>query len=247
MLYRPLIEKLNLLKLSGMAEGLVEQEGRDDLGDLEFSDRLGLLIDREVTLRENRALTRRLREAKLRYQAAIEDVDLRQSRGLDKGLVLKLADCQWILKHKNILIVGATGAGKSYLACALAHKACREGYRAGYFGMGKLAESFEIARADGSFPRLHQKLDRLDLLILDDFGLAPLTAKQKHDLFQILEDRYERRATIMASQFPVDKWHQLIDDPTLADAILDRVIHNAYRLIIKGENMRKKKHQHEEK
>lgn len=239
MLDHPLIEKLHELKLYGMAKSLAEQRERDDLAELRFEARVGLMVDREAAERENRSLTRRLRQAKLRYPATIEDLDFRRHRGLDKRLVMELAGCDWVKRHKNVLITGPTGVGKSYLACALAHKACREGYRARYFAIAKLAEALETGRLDGSLPKLLRRIERADVLVIDDFGLTPMAQRTKHDLLEILEDRYERRSTIVASQFPVNRFYELIDDATVADAILDRLIHNAYRLELEGESYRK--------
>ncbi len=252
MLIHPTIEKLSALKLHGMARALAEQldgdgVASDGVTELSFEERLGLLADREMIERDNRSLTRRLQQAKLRYPAAIEDIDFRRSRGLDRALILELASCRFIGKRRNVLISGPTGAGKSFLACALAHKACRESFSARYFSLAALAQTLDTAHADGSLPRLMQRIERTDLLVVDDFGLTALSQRQKHDLWRILEDRYDRRSTVVASQFPVDNWHELLDDPTLADAILDRIVHNAYRLTLKGESMRKLKAKEENK
>jgi len=239
MLKHPTIQKLQTLKLFAMAEALAEDAATGNDAKLVFEDRLGLIVDREISARASRQLTRRLQRAKLRYQAAIEDVDFAKARSLDKSLILDLASCNYIQKHHNILLSGATGAGKSFLACALGHRACREGFTAAYFNIAHLGEAFDAARADGGFPKLMRELGRVDLLVIDDFGLVPLTPRQKQDLWRIFEDRYELRSTIITSQFPIAKWHDLIADPTIADAILDRIAHNAYKIELKGGSLRK--------
>jgi DNA replication protein DnaC len=207
---------------------------------LGFDERLGLLVDREATDRENRRLASRLKRAKLRQTATIEDIDYGHPRGLDKSVMLSLAGCQWLHKHNNCIITGPTGAGKSYIACALAHKACREGFSVLYLRLPRMMQELAAARGDGRYPRLLNAYARTDLLVLDDWGLAPLTDEQRKDLFEILEDRYDLRSTLVTSQLPIQKWHHLIGDLTLADGILDRLVHNAYKLSLKGESMRKK-------
>ena len=207
---------------------------------MDFMARLGLMVDRETTERANRRLQTRLKKAKLRQQACFEDIDFRTPRGLDKQLILSLASCDWIKKANNILLTGATGTGKSYLACALAHKACLEGHTVRYMRLPRLMEEIGIARADGSYGRLMMDLARTDLIILDDWGLAAMTKPQRNDLLEILEDRNGLKSTIVTSQLPVEAWHEYIGDPTLADAILDRLVHSAYKINLKGESMRKK-------
>ncbi|MDQ6971562.1 MAG: IS21-like element helper ATPase IstB [Mariprofundaceae bacterium] len=240
MLIHPILEQLQALKLTGMVKALSEQLNMPDIESMDFMARLGLMVDRETTERANRRLQTRLKKAKLRQQACFEDIDFRTPRGLDKKLILALASCDWIKKANNILITGATGTGKSYLACALAHKACLEGYTTRYLRLPRLMEAITISRADGSYGKLMLDLARTDLIILDDWGLAAMSKPQRHDLLEILEDRHGLKATLVTSQLPVEAWHEYIGDPTLADAILDRLVHSAYKINLKGESMRKK-------
>lgn len=240
MLKHPTLDKLEALRLFGMAQGLREQRDLSDCTALSFEERLGLLVDREMTARDNARLASRLKRAKLRLTATVEDIDFRSPRGLDKAAVLALAECRWVREHHNCLLTGPTGVGKSYLACALAHKACREGYSALYRRAPHLFEELAMAKGDGRYRRLIARYARLDLLVLDDWGLSPLSDEQRRDMLEIVEERHELRSTLVASQVPVDKWHAIIGDATLADAILDRLIHNAYRLNLKGDSLRKK-------
>ncbi len=240
MLTYPTLDKLQRLKFTGMAAALAEQMNTPDIEELAFEERLGLLIDREITERENRRLSSRLRRARLKHNAAIEDIDYRHPRGLDKSLIQSLAACQWVKEHLNILITGPTGVGKTWLACALAHKACREGYTAQYLRLPRLLQELAIAKGDGRYPKLLATLAKTDVLILDDWGLAKLTPDNRRDLLEILEDRHGARSTLATSQLPIEKWHDIIADPTLADAILDRLVHNAYKLNLKGGSMRKR-------
>jgi DNA replication protein DnaC len=233
------MEKLNTLKLTGMIKALVEQQQMAEVDSLGFEERLGLLVDREATERESRKLATRLKKAKLRQSASIEDLDFRRSRGMDKALILSLAACAWIAKGINVLICGPTGVGKSYLACALAHKACLEGYTALYLRLPRLFEELRLAKADGRYGKLMLSYAKTDLLVLDDWGLTPMTDPQRRDLLELMEDRYGLKSTIITSQLPVTAWHEAIGDPTLADAILDRVVHNAHKIEMKGESMRK--------
>jgi len=212
-----------------------------DIKSLSFEERLGLMVDREMTERENRRLTTKLRKAKLRLQASMEDIDYRQPRGLDKSLMLALASCRWIRDHRGVLITGPTGVGKTYLACAMAHKACLEGHTALYKRLPTILGEIAVARGDGTYPKLMRTFAKTDLLVLDDWGLTRLDQQQRLDLLELLEDRYNLRSTLVAAQVPVDQWHEIIDDHTLADAILDRLVHNSYRIELKGESMRKKK------
>lgn len=242
MLIHPALEQLRTLRLEGMVKALEEQLGMADIEDLRFEDRLALLIDREATERASRRLRTQLRKAKLRQKnACVEDVDYRTPRSLDKGLFLSLASCDWIAQHRNVLITGPTGVGKTYLACALAQKACREGYTVQYLRMPRLFELLRLAHADGRYPKLMAGLAKTHLLVFDDWGLAPLDDTDRRELLEILEDRHELRSTLVTSQLLVDDWYDSIAHPTLADAILDRLIHNAYRLELQGESMRRKR------
>ncbi len=241
MLNHPTLDKLHDLRFIGMAKALTEQMALPDIDDISFEERLGLLVDREVTERENRRLQTRLRQAKLKQNACIEDIDWKQSRGLDKSLILDLAQCQWIKKHLNLLITGPTGVGKTWIACALAQKACRQGFTSLYLRLPRLLQELPIAKGDGSYTRLLTRLAKVEVLVIDDWGLSKLIAEQRRDLLEILEDRHDIRSTIVTSQLPVDQWHHIIGDPTLADAILDRLVHNAYKINLKGESMRKNK------
>jgi DNA replication protein DnaC len=240
-LIHPTLEKLQALRLMGMAKGLEEQLGMTGIDELSFAERLGLLVDRETTERDSRRLKERLAKARLRQPASVEDVDLRAPRGLDRSLFVALCSCEWIGQHLNVLITGKTGTGKSFLACALAQKACREGFSALYHRVPRLLSELATGKADGRYSKLLAGLARADVLVLDDFCLHPLTDVQRRDLLEILEDRYGRRSTVVTSQLPVATWHDAIGDPTLADAVLDRLVHNAYELPLKGESKRKDK------
>jgi len=240
-LIHPTLDKLRELKFTGMQQALIEQMDLPDRDTLGFDERFGMLVDAEYADRENRRMAARLKRAKLRQTATVEDIDYRHPRGLDKSLMRALANCEWVRQHQNLIITGPTGAGKSYLACALGNKACREGYRVLYFRAARLFQELAIAKADGCYDKLLRTLARCQLLILDDWGTAPLTDEQRRDLFEITEDRYDRGATLIAAQLPTKHWHEMIGDPTLADAILDRLIHNAHTITLKGESMRKKR------
>ena len=239
MMHHPTLDKLQQLKLTGMLRALQEQEGIPDIRTMPFEERLGLMVDREMTERDNRRMQTRLRMAKLKQNAALEDIDFKTARGLDRSLIMKLAGCEWVAEHLNVLITGATGLGKTFLACALAHKACREGYSSHYVRLTRLFQELDIGRADGRYAKMMRQFAKADVLIMDEWGLAVLTDQHRRDLLEILDDRYNMRATIITSQLPIAHWHEAVGDPTLADAILDRVVHNAYKINLSGKTMRK--------
>ena len=239
MLIHPTLDKLYALRLTGMAKAFAEQLQLPEIHTLTFEARLGLLVDRELTERDTRRLQTRLRAAALRHSACMEEIDYRAARGLDKSLMTRLATGQWVHQHHNLLLIGPTGSGKTWLACALAHQACRNGFTARYVRLPSLFGELVIAKGDGRYRQLIKDLSKTDLIVLDDFGLAPLTEEPRRDWLEILEARYALRSTLMTSQFPVEHWHDLIGNPTLADAILDRLVHNAYKLNLTGESMRK--------
>lgn len=240
MLSEPTMEKLKFLDLHGLAQAWVEQQQHPDLTRLSFDERLGLLVDVEWDRRQNKRLERRLKEAKLKVgRACLEDVDYSPRRQLDQATVRQLGSCKWIAQHHNLVISGKTGTGKTYLACAFAQQACRQGYRACYRRAPRLFHELALARADGTYVRLLAKLARFDLLVVDDWGLAALGDEERRDFLEVVEDRSESRSTILTSQLPIDKWHDHVADPTIADAICDRLLHNAHRLVLKGPSRRK--------
>ncbi len=239
MLLHHTLEHLHALRLRGMAAALEEQLIVSETSELSFEDRLGFLVEREVSWRDDRRLQRLLQDARLREDASIEDIDFRAPRGLDRSVLMRLASCEWIRQHQVVLIVGPTGVGKTYLSCALGQAACRRGFSTRYYRIGRLLGELALARADGSYAKLLGKLAKADLLILDDWGMAPLNDAERRDLLEVLEDRYGRRATLVTSQLPTEHWHEYLASPTLADAILDRIIHGAHKLILKGGSMRK--------
>jgi len=238
MLNQQTIDQLLRMKLQGMSVAYQEQL-QQPAEDLSFEERFGLIVDREWTYREDRRLKRRLKAAKLRESACMEDIDYRHPRGLDRSVFKSLASGQWITKSQNLILVGPTGSGKTYLACALANQACRLGFMTLYARTSKLLHNLEIAKADGSYTKLLAKIAKVNLLIIDDWGLTPLTSAERRDLLEILDDRYNRGATLITSQFPINIWHDLIGEPTIADAILDRLVHAAHKITLKGDSMRK--------
>lgn len=239
MLTHPTLERLIALGLTGMAKAFDDQRRQPDVAALPFEDRLALMVDREVVERQNKCLATRLKFAGLRHLAVVEDIDLTTPRGLDRALFTSLVAGDWIERKLNLLVIGPTGVGKSWIACALGHKACRDDRSVLYHRLPRLLEALALARGDGRYGRLLTRIARVELLILDDWGLAPLTIEQRRDLLEIVDDRHGRASTIVTSQVPVEHWHDVIGDPTLADAILDRLVHNAHRLVLKGESMRK--------
>ncbi|PYV07085.1 MAG: AAA family ATPase [Acidobacteria bacterium] len=242
MLNQPTLEKLHALRLVGMAEAFRAQAEQPDLTQLSFEERFALLVDQQWNWKQNRALARRLAHAKLRHRASVEDIDFRSPRGLDRALVRSLAqDSAWVRQHQNLFLIGPTGVGKSFLACALAEKACRDGFTAFYARASQLFRDLALARADGSLRRLFTRLAKVEVLLVDDWAMAPLGDVERRDFLEICEDRYQMRSTILTSQLPVAQWHAQIGDPTLADSILDRLVHNAHRIEMQGESMRKKR------
>jgi DNA replication protein DnaC len=239
MLLEQTIDKLNQMKLLGMVSELSRQINTPDISSLSFEERFSLLVDMEITSRENRRLRRLLANASLRENACLEDIDFRKDRGLDRGFMLSLAACSWIEKHYNILITGPTGVGKTFIACALANAACRGGYSAIYYRSPRLLGELKMARADGSFVKLLARLAKTELLIIDDWGLNTLSDSERRDILEVIEDRHKVRSTIVVGQIPLDKWHDVVGNPTIADSILDRIVHNSYKIDLKGGSMRK--------
>jgi DNA replication protein DnaC len=240
MLEQPMMEKLTAMRLHGMVEALKTQQQDPAARELSFLERLSLLVDQQWNWRENQALSRRLKTAKLRGNPCIEDIDYRAARGLDKSVIRALSqESAWVRNHEHIFVLGPTGVGKSFIACALAQKACRDGYSALYTRAASLFRDLALARADGSLRSLLARLGRIDVLVIDDWAMAPLSEAERRDFWEICEDRYQSRSFILASQLPVARWHEQIGDPTVADGILDRLVHNAHRLELRGDSMRK--------
>jgi DNA replication protein DnaC len=240
MLHQHTLEKLYMLKLTGMAAAFEQQLAQPAAEELAFEERFGLLLDQEILHRDNRRLSRLLKAAKLRLNACVEDIDYRHPRGIDRSFMSTMASCQWVQRHHNLAITGPTGSGKTWLACALGNQTCRQGLSVRYFRLPRLFEMLRIAHGDGSYPRLMNQLAKTDLIILDDWGIQKIAPAQRNDLMEVIEDRHGLRSTLIASQLPIEHWHDFIGEATLADAILDRLLHTAHRLPLKGDSMRKK-------
>lgn len=239
MLIQQTREHLHTLRLTGLLQALEEQLAQPAMGELSFEERLGILVDREVLYRENRRLERLLRAAKLRVGACVEDIDYRHARGLDKSRMASLITLDWVRQSLNLCLTGPTGCGKTWLACALGNEACRRGFSVRYLRLPRLFDMLRIAHGDGSYPKLMNQLLKTDLLILDDWGLQKVSAAQRNDLMEVIEDRHGRRSTLITSQLPVEHWHEYIGEATIADAVLDRLLHGAHRINLTGESMRK--------
>lgn len=240
MLTEPTLDSLNRLKLHGMAAALSEQLTQSTAQGLSFEERLALLVDREITYRDNRRLSRLLQLAQLKQQACVEDLDLRSRRGLDRAQLASLASCDWLRSAHNLIVHGPTGSGKTFLACALAHQACRHGLSAAYLRAPRLFEELNLCHADGSFRKRLAALAKVSLIVIDDFAIAPIGPRERNDLLEVLDDRVGTRSTIVTSQLPIEHWHDYLADPTLADAILDRLLHSAHKIHLQGESMRKR-------
>jgi DNA replication protein DnaC len=243
MLNQPTLEKLQTMHLHGMAEAFRSQVQQTGLADLSFEERLAMLVDQEWIWRQNRALARRLAQAKFRYRASVEDIDFRLARGLDRSLVRSLTqNSAWVQQHQQVFLVGPTGVGKTWLACALTEKACRDGFTAFFRSAPKLFRDLALARADGSLSSFLARLAKIDVLVIDDWLNSALAETERRDFLEICEDRYQLRSTILTSQIPVKRWHEQIGDPTLADSILDRLVHNAHQIELQGKSARKELH-----
>jgi DNA replication protein DnaC len=241
MLNQPTLEKLHAMKLHGMADAFRAQLETTETGQLSFEERFALLVDQQWLWKENRALARRLQAGKLKERGVFEDIDFQHPRGLDRKLIRTLGSSEWVKQHQNLLLIGPTGIGKTWIGCALAQRACRDGYTILHKRSAELFRELNVAHADGSFGRLLTRLSRIDILVIDDFAMAPLKDGERRDFLELCDERYQRRSMILTSQVPIAHWHEQIGDPTLADSILDRLIHNAYRLELGGESMRKKR------
>lgn len=240
MLDQQTIEKLHHLKLTGMAEAFTEQLKQPDLARLSFEERFGLIVERQWSWKENCRLERYLKNARLKLNACVEDIDYRAPRGIDQSVMMRLIGCEWVKSHQNIIVTGPTGVGKTFLACALANKACREGYRSFYIRSPRFSYQLALGRGDGSYGKTIAKLAKTHVLVIDDLGLAPMADAERRDLLEVIEERYGHGSTVITSQLPIDHWHEQIGDPTIADAILDRLVHNAHKINLKGGSLRKK-------
>ena len=239
MLVNPILNKLTEMKLSGMLKAFEEQQAMTDVDQLSFEDRFGLIVDRESVERSSRRFKSRMRKAKPKEMACFEDIDFRQKRGLDKGMIMSLASGDWIANHQNIIITGPTGVGKTYIACALLHAACKANYSAKYLRVPRFLRDIETAKLDGSYEKVLRELSRTDVILLDDLGLTKVKPDQARDLLEVMEDRHPGKSTIFTSQVESSKWYELISDPTVADALLDRIIHRAHLIKMTGQSMRK--------
>jgi DNA replication protein DnaC len=239
MLIKATIEKLRAMRLNGMAEGFSRQMEDVQMHSLSFEERFSMMVDHQWMARQNNALARRLKNSRLKLQACVEDIDYSKSRGLDRALVRSLSTSKWVSTHHHLIIVGAAGVGKTYLACAFAQKAARDGFSVLYSRASRLFRDLAVARGDGSIDKLLSKIARTDVLVVDDWAMTPLSEIERRDFLEISDDRYQTRSTILTSQIPVTLWHERIGDPTLADSILDRLVHNAYKIELKGPSMRK--------
>ncbi len=235
------LERLRAMRLPAMADACQYQAGQPDITALSFEERFGLIVEHEWTDRQNRHLRRLLRDAHLRLPACMEDLDYHPSRGLDRSFMLSLATCEWLQSHLNVIITGLTGCGKTYAACALGNAACRQGYSVRYYRISQLLSDLAIARADGTHAKLFGSICKTKLLILDDWGLVPCTQAESREILDLVEDRYNLSSCVIVSQVPVDHWHKLLADPTMADAILDRLVHNSYKIALRGDSMRRQK------